>query len=148
MTMKQSDITNKTYLPPDNYVMIFDKHSGRFTSEANWLENAINLDVYGSVSPQLKALADKIFDEVSKKIKVIKKSRIKDALKTIIANLWQGKQMDAPIRYSRNKNKWVRNSRYGKLFFTYHRFIPVIDALEDLGYIHQKKGIYNSDKVS
>ena len=144
--MKQSDITNKTYLPPDNYVMIFDKHSGRFTSEANWLENAINLDVYGSVSPQLKALADKIFDEVSKKIKVIKKSRIKDALKTIIANLWQGKQMDAPIRYSRNKNKWVRNSRYGKLFFTYHRFIPVIDALEDLGYIHQKKGIYNSDK--
>ncbi len=146
MIKKRTDITNKTYLPPDNYVMRWDKHSGRFTSEVDWLENAINLDVYGSVSPQVKALVDKIFDEVSKKIKVIKKSRIKDALKTIIANLWQGKQMDAPIRYSRNKNKWVRNSRYGKLFFTYKRFIPVIDALEDLGYIHQKKGIYNSDK--
>ena len=49
-----------------------------------------------------------------------------EALKTIIANLWIGKQTDTPINYSRNKNKWVRNSRYGKLFFTYKRFIPVL----------------------
>jgi len=146
LILKPTDITNNILLPPDNYVMIFDKHSGRFISEANWLENAINLDVYASSSPKLKALVDKIFDEVSKKIKVIKKSRIKDALRTIIANLWQGKQMDAPIRYSRNKNKWVRNSRYGKLFFTYNRFIPLIDTLEHLGYIDQKTGIYNRDK--
>ncbi len=144
--MKQSDITNNIFLPPDNYVMIFDKHSGRFISEANWLEDAIPLDVYASASPKLKALADKIFDEVSKSIKIINRSRTKEALKTIIANLWQGKQMDASIRYSRNKNKWVRDSRYGKLFFTYKRFIPLIDTLEHLGYIEQKTGIYNRDK--
>jgi hypothetical protein len=146
LILKPTDITNKTYLPPDNYVMIWDKHSGRFISEANWLENAINLDVYASSSPKLKALVDKIFDEVSKSIKIINRSRTKEALKTIIANLWQGKQMDAPIRYSRNKNKWVRDSRYGKLFFTYNRFIPLIDTLEHLGYIDQKTGIYNRDK--
>jgi len=143
---KRTDITNKTYLPPDNYVMIFDKHSGRFISEANWLEHAIPLDVYASASPRLKTLTNKIFSQISKSIKISNRSRTKDALKTIITNLWIGKQMDAPIHYSRNKNKWVRDSRYGKLFFTYKRFIPVIDALEDLGYIQQKTGIYNRDK--
>ena len=141
-----TDTTDKVFLPPDNYVMIWDKHSGRFLSEANWLKDAIPLDVYASTSPRLKALADKIFDEVSKSIKISNMARTKEALKTIIANLWLGKQIDAPINYSRNKNKWVRNSRYGKLFFTYKRFIPVIDALEDLGYIQQKTGIYNRDK--
>ncbi|RZB31315.1 MAG: hypothetical protein SRB2_04840 [Desulfobacteraceae bacterium Eth-SRB2] len=144
--MKQSDITDNLLLPPDNYVMIWDKHSGRFISERNWLEHAIPLDVYASASPRLKTLVDKIFSEVSKSIKISNMARTKEALKTIITNLWLGKQIDAPINYSRNKNKWVRNSRYGKLYFTYKRFIPVIDALEDLGYIHQKRGIYNIDK--
>ncbi len=142
----KTDNTKNLFLPPDNFVMRWDKHSGRFLSEKNWLEHAIPLDVYASASPKLKALVDKIFSQVSKSIKISNRSHTKEALKTIIANLWIGKQIDTPIHYSRNKNKWVRNSRYGKLFFTYKRFIPVIDALEDLGYIHQKRGIYNRDK--
>ena len=109
-------------------------------------ENSIELTVYASDSLRLGLLANKVFNEVSKKIKISNKYRTKEAIKTILINLWIGKQMDAPIRYSRNKNNYVSDRRYGKLFFKYNRIIPVIDALEDLGYIHQKKGVYNKEK--
>jgi len=144
--MKQSDITNNIFLPPDNYVMTWNKYSGCFVSERNWLENSIDLNVYASSSLRIGALVNKVFDEVSNKIKISNRPRTKEAIKTIIVNLWIGKQMDAPIRYSRNKNKYVSDNRYGKLFFKYNRLIPVIDTLEDLGYIHQKRGVYNKEK--
>ncbi|MEA1946320.1 MAG: hypothetical protein U9N83_03335, partial [Thermodesulfobacteriota bacterium] len=143
---KQFDIIDNLLLPPDNYVMIWDKYSSRFISERNWLENSIDLNVYASSSLRIGALVNKVFDEVSNKIKISNSPRTKEAIKTILINLWIGKQMDAPIRYSRNKNKYVSNNRYGKLFFKYNRLIPVIDTLEDLGYIHQKRGVYNRDK--
>ena len=137
---------DKIFLPPDNYVMTWDRYSGCVISEKNWLENSIELNVYASSSLRIGALVNRVFDEVSKKIKVSNKSRTKEAIKTILINLWIGKQMDAPIRYSRNKNNYVSDRRYGKLFFKYSRLIPVIDALKDLGYIHQKRGVYNKEK--
>jgi hypothetical protein len=115
-------------------------------TQRNWLENSIELTVYSSDSLRLGTLINKIFDEVSKKIKISNKTRTKEAINTILINLWIGKQMDIPINYSRNKNNYVSDKRYGKLFFKYNRIIPVIDALEDLGYIHQKKGVYNKEK--
>ena len=138
--------TDKVFFPPDNYIMFWDRYSGCVVSEKNWLENAIELNVYASSSVRIGALVNRVFDEVSKKIKISNKSRTKEAIKTILINLWIGKQMDAPIRYSRNKNNYVSDSRYGKLFFKYSRLIPVIDALEDLGYIHKKTGVYNKEK--
>ena len=143
---RDTDTTDKVFLPPDNYVMTWNKYSRCFVSERNWLENSIDLNVYASSSLRIGALVNKVFDEVSNKIKISNRPRTKEAIKTIIVNLWIGKQMDAPIRYSRNKNKYVSDNRYGKLFFKYNRLIPVIDALEDLGYIHQKRGIYNKEK--
>ena len=143
---KPINTTDKVFLPPDNYVMTWDKYSGCFVSERNWLENSIELNVYASSSLRIGALVNKVFDEVSKIIKISNRPRTKEAIKTILINLWIGKQMDVPIRYSRNKNNYVSDNRYGKLFFKYNRLIPVIDALEDLGYIHQKRGVYNKEQ--
>ena len=139
-------LSDKIFLPPDNYIMFWDRDSGYVVSEKNWLENSIELNVYASSSLRIGALVNRVFDEVSEKIKVSNKSRTKEAIKTILINLWIGKQMDEPIRYSRNKNNYVSDRRYGKLFFKYSRLIPVIDALKDLGYIHQKRGVYNKEK--
>lgn len=140
------DYTDKVFFPPDNYIMSWDRDSGYFAPKKNWLENSIELTVYASASLRLGLLANKVFNEVSKKIKISNKTRTKEAIKTILINLWIGKQMEVPIHYSRNKNNYTSDKRYGKLFFKYNRLIPVIDALEDLGYIHQKRGVYNNKK--
>lgn len=146
MIDKPTDIPDKRFLPPDNYVKIWDKYSGHSLSEKNWLENAIKLDVYTSASPKLRALTNKLFNEISDKMKISKKSRAKQALKMVLINLWMGKQVDAPIRYSRNKNDYGNSRRYGKLYFQYNILLQIIDVLEELGYIHQKKGVFNSER--
>ena len=61
----------------------------------------------------------------------------------VLINLWIGNEIDSPIQYSRNKNKYSLNRKYGKLFFRYSMLTQVIDALEQRGYIHQKIGFMN-----
>ncbi len=108
--------------------------------EADWLKEALFLNVYWSDSPEFREIVDRTFSEVSGLVKISSKTRSKDALKTVLLNLWVSYLMGAPVRYSRNKNNYVRDSRYGQLFFKYNRLIPLIDALERLGYIKQKGG--------
>jgi hypothetical protein len=113
--------------------------------EADWLEEAIFLNVYWSDSPEFRNIVDKLFDKVSERIKIQSKKRSKEALKTVLLNLWVTFLMGAPVRYSRRKNNYVRNSRYGQLFMKRDRLIPLIDTLERLGYINQQGGFLDRD---
>ncbi len=79
-------------------------------------------------------------------MKVSNKARTKDAIKTVLLNLWMGTLLNRPTRYSRNRNDYKSGRRYGRLFMKYDRLIPVINTLVYLGYIKQKKGFLVHDK--
>jgi len=111
-----------------------------------WLEDALVLEPANSNSPHLRDMVNHIFSELVKEIPVSKPDRTKQALKTILINLWGAYNQDMPKRYSRRKNSYTRDKRYGMNFFKYHLNIPVIDTLEKLGYIDQKEGRFFSDK--
>ncbi|MBA7493215.1 hypothetical protein ES702_03771 [subsurface metagenome] len=113
--------------------------------EADWLKEALFLNVYWSDSPEFRDIVDRVFDEVSGLTKITSQKRSRDALKTVLLNLWVSDLMGAPVRYSRRKNNYVRDSRYGQLFMKRDRLIPVIDTLERLGYISQKGGWQDRD---
>ncbi len=76
-------------------------------------------------------------------IKHRNKKRYRDALKQIILNLFIGFACNKPIRFSRRKAEYCSNRRYGKLWFKYDIMIMLIDRLEELGYLKQKKGYFN-----
>ena len=100
------------------------------------------MDVYNSTSNSIRnlvhALLDEIVDKTGLKVKSLK--RVKQALKTVLINLWLSNLLGMPVRYSRDKSAYSHNRRYGKLYFKYHTLLPVIDALLSLGYIEEKKG--------
>ena len=110
--------------------------------DPTWLEHALELDAFNSNSENLRALVNHIFDEMVERgfIESIRQKRKKQSLKSVLMNLWTGNLMGMPTRYSRDKNVYTRDGRYGKLFFKYSTIIPVIDALYSLKYIEQKKG--------
>jgi hypothetical protein len=108
--------------------------------EADWLEDAIFLNVYWSDSSEFRDLVDKVFGEIAGLVKISSRTRSRDALKTVLLNLWVSDLMGVPVRYSRRKNSYSRNSRYGQLFMKFDRLIPLIDALDQLGYINQQGG--------
>jgi hypothetical protein len=116
------------------------------TEKRYWLEDAICLEVHRSKSSRLRRLVDYLFDEITPLIKVSSKSRQKTVLKTILLSLYQAREVNKPVRYSRNKNHYTRNRRYGQLFFKFDRIIPIIDALEHLDYVEQKSGFYIQDQ--
>lgn len=114
--------------------------------ENNWLEDAIPLDIYLSKSKRLRGLINRLFAEVEGIIPTPNRSRYREVLKMVIINLWNGHFRGKPIKYSRDRSYYARNSRYGKLFIKYDRLMPVIRALEALGYIEQKMGFWDDDK--
>ena len=115
-------------------------------NEKDWLKDAVIMDAAMSSSRRLRRLVDTIFEEIKTLIKVSSKSRQKEALKTILINLIRAHQLYKPVRYSRDKNKYTRDRRYGKLHFKYDRLIPIIDALESLGYIEQSSFYFDHEK--
>ena len=108
----------------------------------NWLNDAIPLDVYQSSSTRFKNLVNQLFEEITPLITVSSKPRQKDALKTVLTNLYHAHRNDKPVRYSRDKNHYTSDRRYGQLFFKYDRLIPIIDSLEQLEYLEQKTGYF------
>ena len=95
------------------------------------------MNVLRSSSARVRALVDALFAEVAPLITVSSKARQKEALKNVLLNLLRADRRDCPVRYSRDKNRYQRDRRYGMLFFKYDRLIPIIDALEQQGYIEQ-----------
>jgi hypothetical protein len=57
-----------------------------------------------------------------------------------LINLWQGNLAGMPIRYSRTRSDYGHEKRYGQLFFTFDTLKPVIDALEEHGYVEHALG--------
>jgi len=131
LLINSTDITNKTYLPPDN---------------KDWLKDAVPMDAALSSSRRLRCLVDALFEEITPLIKVSSKSRQKEALKATLMNLIRAHQLDKPVRYSRDKNRYTKDRRYGKLHFKYGRLIPIINALESLGYIEQSSFYFDHEK--
>jgi len=112
----------------------------------NWLEEAITLDAYNSHAYRLRCLVNAIFAEIESIVKVSSRDRSKACLKQVLINLWLGNLLDKPVRYSRDRGAYASHRRYGRIYFRYHRLIPVIDALEALGYVFQKKGFFINDQ--
>ncbi|MCD4821918.1 MAG: hypothetical protein K8R11_07595, partial [Methanococcoides sp.] len=110
-------------------------------NQRSWLQNALVMDAYNSTSNSIRNLVNALFDEIVKtglKIKSLKRG--KQALKTVLINLWLSNLLGMPVRYSRDKSAYSHNRRYGKLYFKYHTILPVIYGLLKLGYIEEKKG--------
>ena len=104
-------------------------------NQFKWLENALIFNVYNSKNERLRALVRKLFEEINGK-----RDKQKEALKAVLINLWIANFWGIPVRYSRDRNRYSHDKRYGKMFFKYDTLIPVIDALHTHGYIEQKNG--------
>ncbi len=115
-------------------------------NKKDWLKDAVPMDTARSSSRRLRCLVDDLFEEITPLIKVSSKSRQKEALKTTLMNLIRADQLDKPVRYSRDKNRYTRDRRYGKLYFKYDRLIPIIRELENLGYIEQSSFYFDHEK--
>ena len=115
-------------------------------NKKDWLKDAVPMDKALSSSKKLRQLVDALFEEIAPLIKVSSKSRQKEALKTTLMNLICAHQLDKPVRYSRDKNCYTRDRRYGKLYFKYDRLIPIIDTMEGLGYIKQSSFYFDHEK--
>jgi hypothetical protein len=115
-------------------------------NKKDWLKDAVSMDTARSSSLRLRCLVEALFEEITPLIKVSSKSRQKEALKTTLMNLIRAHQLDKPIRYSRDKNRYTRDRRYGKLHFKYDRLIPIIRELENLGYIEQSSFYFDHEK--
>lgn len=94
--------------------------------DANWLEDALPLSVFTSTCPKIRSLVSELFDEVSATLPIQNEHRIKDAIKTIVLNLWRARWMDMPVRYSRKKSHYTRHQRYGQLHFKYRRLVQIL----------------------
>jgi hypothetical protein len=112
--------------------------------DSHWLEDARDIDVYLSMGIKpFRSLTDYLFDQVQDIITINNKYRSKNTLKTLLLNLWINHLADYPTMYSRSPNQYSMAKRYGKLFFKYNRVIPIMDSLEELGYINQFPGYFN-----
>ncbi len=122
-----------------------------------WYDQAIHLDTYTvSDAPEVAALTDAVFSEVIVDIEAnvptmktrSKKAfpRLRQTLQVIILNLYFAYLLAVPVMYFRDKNRYSKNKRYGRLFFQYERVLAVVDALRRLGYICHKNGNYYKDK--
>ena len=111
-------------------------------NQGAWLNNALELDVFNSKDEKLKTLTHNLFAEIEETSSKIFKSpdRAKQSLKMLLINLWISNLMGVPVRYSRSRNDYVKDARYGQLFFKFDTLIPIIDILKKLGYIEQKMG--------
>jgi hypothetical protein len=116
----------------------------------NWLEDAMELEPHwGAIMPQSKDIVDILYAEVAPKlISIRSKPRYKDALKSILLNLYVVWCSRKAFRYSRNKNDYRHHKRYGMLHIKRDRLIPIADALQELGYIQQSIGHYDRDRAS
>lgn len=113
----------------------------------NWFEEAIEFDIYvGSKNPQVKEVTDYLFKDILKRTPIRNKGRSKETLKLVLLNLWVAHHSGVPVYYSRNPNNYLPSRRYGMLHVKYNRLIPIIDTLDGMGLIQQKKGWFDREK--
>ena len=113
----------------------------------DWLRNAVDLDIYvGCEVPNFEDLREYLYYEIPIDRSTYHAGRKKEFLKTALINLWVAFQNGIPLMYSRDKNRYTKANRYGKLFFTHRNVTEIYDALESMGFVHQKIGFYDKGK--
>jgi hypothetical protein len=113
----------------------------------DWLRNAIDLDIYvGCEVPNFKDLREFLYYELPIDRGAYHIGRKKEFLKAALLNLWVAFQNGIPLMYSRDKNRYTKANRYGKLFFTHRNVTEIYDSLEAMGLVHQKIGFNDKGK--
>lgn len=126
-----------------------------YTNE--WQYNAMTFNAARvKAAPEVAGIIDRLFPQIIEKIEQLgklskaqinkKKSRIKFTCKIILFNLYLGWLQNMPVKYSRNSNDYIKNTRYRKLHFTYSQVISSVDAFIALGLIYNRPGKYFPDK--
>jgi phosphopantetheinyl transferase (holo-ACP synthase) len=138
-------LTEQDIIEPELALLDFEPEEKAEQEGSNilgkWLYYALDFDVYNSKDTRLRLLVDRIYDEIKDYGTLCSQpSKKKQALKTVLINLWKANDLGKPVKYSRNKSDYQRGNRYNDLFFKYDTLIPVINALEDYGYINHKNG--------
>ena len=121
----------------------------RDTITARQLDEAIPFDIYRHVSREknFTEVVDRIERQLpQRRLSRRRRSRRRDALRQVILNLIIGYAIGKPIKFHRRKARYRGGTRYRKLWFSYGILIPLIDDLEVLGYLEQKKGYYDHKK--
>jgi hypothetical protein len=77
--------------------------------------------------------------------RLYKAKQHKKTLSFLIKNLLIAHFEQRPLRISRNKSNYSKNTRYGKMHLTYQVVTNITQALEELEYIKHDKGFYNHD---
>jgi hypothetical protein len=113
-------------------------------ADSTWLDQALNFHIYhASLAPQVSELRNLLYHEVAPVANIQQSpAHTKDALRLILLNLFVGWRLGCPVRYSRNSKDYRHDARYGKLFLKIKRVVPLIDALNALGYIHHARGYF------
>lgn len=127
-------------------IPLFRKIIATVTGSSAWLIDAMPLKIYRSKDKRVRQLVNEIYSEIIQHTDVQTPAKTKEAVKTVLINLWMGAFFNRPTRYSRNRNDYKSGKRYALLFMKFDRLIPVIDALNDLGYINHRKGFWVLDK--
>lgn len=135
---------------------VIPSHYGEDMSGA-WLEDALPLEAaWISTVPEIREIAEIITEELIESIKAsgsLKKleskkslSKLKEAIKIVLLNLYRAFLLGRPIRYSRDRSYYSLDRRYGKIYMKYDRILAVVDSLRDCGYIHQKEAFRDLGK--
>lgn len=101
---------------------------------------------YPPMADQLKAVFNQLLElRKSKGQQTRKASRIRQTMDALILDCWVSSKYDPnPWRaVSRNRNDYVKGTRYRRLFFKVDIFIGVLDDLIELGFIEQKIGFHD-----
>lgn len=70
---------------------------------------------------------------------------MEEAFSCLLANLYHGYALDAPLVYSRSSNAYsIKSKRYGYDFYTSRRMIRLIDAMYEMGLTRGVKGRIDS----
>ncbi len=123
----------------------------------SWLDAAMPLDAgLLTTAPEVKTIVEKLFIDIIRSIQADQKlkstkaekslHRIKQTCKILLLNLYVAYLQGLPVRYSRDKNRYGTNKRYGQLFFKYSRVMAAVRALDSLGLVAQKPWVNDREK--
>ena len=115
------------------------------------LNNSIRFDARKTSNyPEVRELVREIEREVNLRgmFPATRVSRAREALKTILMNLWEAEIQEKCIAVSRRREDYSLPKRYGLLHFRYRFFIPLLDKLLERNYIHQETGFWDQGRGS
>lgn len=120
----------------DTYTSITNGENGR------WLEDANELDVYvGANSKAITQTVGVIYDFIAPKLGTRRHpNRANEMVKKALVNLYIAYRNGIPMRYSRNRNHYTHDKRYGMIYYKFPLVPDVFDAMEANGFIRQIKG--------